>query len=511
MANSNVSQIAALLKNSELLSAAKSKKQESGLAFGSLLSQTTSGESQNSFASLPVSSNNQAVYERETSKPGNKDNRIPVRDNTDIRDKLPKDAEETLDAFTNQVKDVLEEKLGITEEELTQAMETLGLSFLDLADPSKLAGLVMELTGSQNPGELLLNQNFQSVLEQVGVLTEDLMMQLNLTPEELKQLMAEIGSGKQDVPKDGTASVIQPEMAETVQETADQTDSGSKLVTSDQTAKLEQSLETAEPSDTVNAADAADDMAAVQQMKTPDTETQEQQNLQKQQVVVAGQEGEQSFGSTQEEMTGQSQEQGMFRQGGLNSEAMEKPESGQTGVTYQTTVQTINHGSNVELIKTITPASIDIENLIRQVSQMTRITVVNPAETAISMQLNPENLGKIYLQVISKDGAITAQLAAQNEAVKEVLESQIVILKDNMNQQGIKVEAVEVTIASHEFEQNLDGSQNNQAKEQQEAEKNARRNINVQSLEELAGLMSEEESLAVKMMTENGNNVDFTA
>ena len=44
----------------------------------------------------------------------------------------------------------------------------------------------------------------------------------------------------------------------------------------------------------------------------------------------------------------------------------------------------------------------------------------------MEIQLNPENLGKINLTVVAKDGMITAQLTAQNEAVKNAIENQIV-------------------------------------------------------------------------------------
>ena len=85
--------------------------------------------------------------------------------------------------------------------------------------------------------------------------------------------------------------------------------------------------------------------------------------------------------------------------------------------------------------------------------------------------------------------------------------------------QGIKVEAVEVTVATHEFEQNLDGNQsaNGQAeseREQQaqaEAEKSGRRNLNLNDLDGLSGLMSEEERLVAQMMADQGNSVDFKA
>jgi flagellar hook-length control protein FliK len=132
----------------------------------------------------------------------------------------------------------------------------------------------------------------------------------------------------------------------------------------------------------------------------------------------------------------------------------------------------------------------------------------------MEMQLNPENLGKIYLNVSTKEGMVNAQIAAQNEAVKEALETQIATLRENLNQAGVKVDAIEVTVASHEFEKNLE--QNEHRGEQQQAEEAdaqpaARRNIRMDSLDELSGLMTEEEILAAQIMKDNGNSVDLTA
>ena len=85
-------------------------------------------------------------------------------------------------------------------------------------------------------------------------------------------------------------------------------------------------------------------------------------------------------------------------------------------------------------------------------------------------------------------------------------------LRENLNQAGIRVEKVEVTIASHEFERNLEqdakGEQQH-AEEQQKALKSRRTNLN--ELDELSGLMTEEEALVARMMAEQGNSVDYTA
>ena len=131
----------------------------------------------------------------------------------------------------------------------------------------------------------------------------------------------------------------------------------------------------------------------------------------------------------------------------------------------------------------------------------------------MEMQLNPEHLGKIYLEITSKDGTVSAHLTAQNEVVKEALESQIADLKQNMNQAGVKVDAVEVTVGGHEFERNLEqnAKQEEQQAEEREKAANATRHINLNELNGLSGLMTEEETLVAKMMAEQGNSVDFTA
>lgn len=134
-------------------------------------------------------------------------------------------------------------------------------------------------------------------------------------------------------------------------------------------------------------------------------------------------------------------------------------------------------------------------------------------ETSIQMQLNPENLGKLFINVTAKEGAVSASIVATNEVVKEALETQIIALKENLNQAGVKVDAVEVTVASHEFERNLE--QNNTKDEQQamyqEKNSNRRKNIDSSILDNQVGIMTEEETLVAKMMLENGNSIDYTA
>ena len=109
--------------------------------------------------------------------------------------------------------------------------------------------------------------------------------------------------------------------------------------------------------------------------------------------------------------------------------------------------------------------NIDVQDIMNQITEFAKVNL-SLENSSIEMQLNPENLGKVYLHIAAtKEGNITAELAVSSETVKTALEAQIADLRTSLNQQGIKVDAVEVTIASHEFERNLE--QNASGEEQQ--------------------------------------------
>ena len=156
------------------------------------------------------------------------------------------------------------------------------------------------------------------------------------------------------------------------------------------------------------------------------------------------------------------------------------------------------------------PTIVNIQEVIDQIGEYAKLSVGNQVST-MEMQLNPENLGKLFVTITSHNGEITARIAAQTQIAKEVIDSQISQFKENLGQNGIKVEAVEVTVSTHEFEQNLDGNRNMMNQEQQEKKQPKRRmmNGNEFTLSNIQGLMSEEDQVVARMMKENGNTLDY--
>ena len=147
----------------------------------------------------------------------------------------------------------------------------------------------------------------------------------------------------------------------------------------------------------------------------------------------------------------------------------------------------------------------DIREIANQIIERIRVTI-QPEQTSMELQLNPEHLGKVNLSVQSKNGVMTAQFVVQNEVSKEAIESQLHTLKEALNQQGIRVEEIEVTIAAYSFQQNdKEGSEGH-------AETKKSHNGGKISLEEANGMTEEtEDSLSQDINGIRGSQIDYTA
>ena len=135
--------------------------------------------------------------------------------------------------------------------------------------------------------------------------------------------------------------------------------------------------------------------------------------------------------------------------------------------------------------------------------------------TSLEMTLNPQSLGNVAVNLVSKNGALTAEFTTQTEAAKAALESQIVILKENLEQQGVKVDAVDVTVSSHAFEQNLeqgnDGDSEAEAAEKERLRK-ATRKIDLDGFTDgYPEDIDEADQVTVSMMQSDGNRMDYRA
>jgi len=435
---------------------------------------------------------------QQTSAADNYD-RYQYQDNTirqaagDVVTDVINNSTDTLDQFQSDVVRTVAEQLGVSEDSVKDMMESLGLTAFDLLNPENLAQLAMQLTGETSPMDLLMNDQFQGLMQQIDQLGGQLANELELQPAQMDELIAQM-----DILQ--TPETLTDEEMQILNDAAGQ-QTTADTVSTDIMPELAQTDEV-QPMDKqadVFQEEPKSDEVRTQQPQAQDTKQTTEQQTDTGDADADAQTGDQMKSAQPEKMTA---------------------DRSSSDVAKTQTVMQMQDTAGVptaETVADITPetsyVSIDTMDLLEQVAEQIRVNV-SEGTSSMEMQLNPENLGKVYVNISSKEGVIHAQLAASNEAVRAALETQVADLRQNLNQAGVKVDAVEVTVASHEFEKNLEQNQESekqQGERQQEQSGGRRRNLNLSSLDGLSGLMTEEETLAAQMMRDNGNSMDVTA
>lgn len=399
------------------------------------------------------------------------DKNIQASDKTPDQMKMDDVSKSTGDMKDELISTVAED-LNVSEDDLITAMENLGMVWIDLLNQQNLADVAIELNVSADSTELLLNSDFQNALMDVNQILTDAAVKLGMDVNEFTDIVAQM-------------TLVEPDEAAALNEVA-----GEAL---NSTVQTPEEAETADngtvKADVVTKADAG---------QTKDNA-----------YVV----NENAVKSVDDDMDAAGNSQDFTGNG--DSDGKQADTEGNNGILFaQDTDANVMAELNADDVNAdYRPyMSTDTTELINQIVDNIRLNVSQDT-TSIEMQLNPENLGRVYVHLSAKEGTVNAQLTATNEVVKEALEAQIVTLKENLNQAGVKVDAVEITVSSHGFERNLEQDQSREEQEgeyQEAATKQRRRNINISSMDELAGVMTEEESLVAQMMRDNGNSVDMT-
>ena len=399
------------------------------------------------------------------------DKNIQASDKTPDQMKMDDVSKSTGDMKDELISTVAED-LNVSEDDLITAMENLGMVWTDLLNQQNLADVAIELNVSADSTELLLNSDFQNALMDVNQILTDAAVKLGMDVNEFTDIVAQM-------------TLVEPDEAAALNELAGEA--------------LNSTVQTAEEAETADNGTVKADVVT----KADAGQTKDNTYVVNENAVKSVDDDMDAAGSSQD-FTGNS-----------DSDGKQADTEGNNGILFaQDTAANVMAELNADDVNAdYRPyMSTDTTELINQIVDNIRLNVSQDT-TSIEMQLNPENLGRVYVHLSAKEGTVNAQFTATNEVVKEALEAQIITLKENLNQAGVKVDAVEITVSSHEFERNLEQDQSREEQEgeyQEAAAKQRRRNINMSSLDELTGVMTEEESLVAQMMRDNGNSVDMT-
>ena len=125
-------------------------------------------------------------------------------------------------------------------------------------------------------------------------------------------------------------------------------------------------------------------------------------------------------------------------------------------------------------------------------------------EAIMNIQLKPEHLGKLSMEVVSKQGIMTAQITVENEKTKAILEQNIQSLKENLEDKGLVIQELEVAIGHSQ------GESGNQAYEAPRSNRNISDIISSMMEEEVTDEVIEGETKQ-NILSGDTNEVDFIA
>ncbi len=365
----------------------------------------------------------------------------------------PEDLQQAMEVLGTAALNLMQQiadAFGISLEELQATMDELGMGQMDLLDVDALSGLLLKLGGAEDSYALLMDEDlygkYRSIMEQFQGIKEECADALGMDSEQVEALVQKISVGE-ELTEEAPETVTPFEGKETEQTTVSKE------------AATEVMVDVAKESQGIG-----------------DKDTQEQSG----QTREEGRHASEKFdGEQYHQVFDQNLNTGEFRSQAMQAESILQ-----------------NSGW-----------SADTRNIMNQIMDYMKVQFQVDA-TSMELQLHPASLGTLRVQIDSNAGVLTAHFITQNESVKAALESQIVQLQDSFEAQGVKVEAIEVTVQTHEFEQNLEQGR---GRNQQEPEKkNRTRRINLNDPLTM-DTVEEEDALAADIMAASGSTVDYTA
>lgn len=402
-----------------------------------------------------------------------------------------KDLAEEISEITNQIVDKIKSEFEVTDEEIEEAMEVLGLTIADLTKPAELRNLLMELTGTSDSIELLTNVELYDSVKEVTDFASNLFTEVakdfSLSTEQLTEMI-------------NTESFEEAlnEVDVSVKTNEAETEADAEVVSEVTVDKTTDAALAFENSDKANANETkpVESNNSNESEEVPiDTEKKAPDKIEKPESFA------QSNLMNDEAMNERSENRKNFN---FDSSKNQEFTFNQTQAVTNQTVNTV--GDIVETVTSYTTGT-DTDNIMRQVTDYVKVHISDDV-TKMEIELHPASLGTVNMQINSQNGQITAHLTVQNELVKSVLETQMIKLQETFDEQGTKVSAIEVTVAEYSLNSQSDNNYSEERNGRNYGSKKKGINLNeIGSLDEL----DEEEQLEAKVMEMNGSSVNYTA
>lgn len=303
-----------------------------------------------------------------------------------------------IDSYIERLRSVISDILNVSDEDIEDVLEQNGMSMLDMFVTQNLQQLFMQLQGMEEFSDILTDAAANNLWTQLSGAVNDLntmiCRDIQINPEQL-------------------AGII-----ESVMKQSDEPDGGRQA--------------------DMSAGSKADVVDGISEDGTVTDEP----------VVVVNNE----TASVNEGDSADGDSRGTDYESIREERMVDDVSKGGAGESlFSQFMDSIESAADADVSRTISDVH-NMREIAGQVIEGVRINV-KPDTTGFEIQLNPEHLGKVNVSIQMKDGVAVADFVVKDEMTRAALESQIQTLKDTFEEQGLKVESVEVTVSDFSFKQ----------------------------------------------------------
>ncbi|HEY5583597.1 MAG TPA: flagellar hook-length control protein FliK [Ruminiclostridium sp.] len=108
-------------------------------------------------------------------------------------------------------------------------------------------------------------------------------------------------------------------------------------------------------------------------------------------------------------------------------------------------VDMLNKQTEVQKAALSMPQPIKSSEVINQLVESAKV-IIGQDKSEMIIQLKPDHLGKLELKVVTEQGIVAAKFIAESQKVKEIIETNMQLLKDSLQKQGISIDSVSVQV-----------------------------------------------------------------
>lgn len=411
---------------------------------------------------------------------------IDKLDNIIFNKQEEEDIVNALELILQQIRQVL----GVEDVQIQESMQNLEMTSIDLINPEKIAQLVADLSGEESTIGFIADENMYNSLQELTASVETI----------LDELVSKTGLEKESILEglDVPIELFDKDITQDLQ--------------------IDQVVET-EDTDIIDMAvenKVENDFEVVSEIKA--FETKESEDINSKSLNI---EKNSTEGITQNDTTVE-----ISKTDDSEADSDKSTESGNDNLSGNGQAQGFNSDlENIEALTTDNDAVLDekagTEAIIRQLADFVKINSGKEI-TEMELQLHPASLGTVNVQLATKGGNITAQFTTENETVRAAIEAQATQLQLDLEEQGIKIDAIEVTVASHQMEKNLEEGNKDNNQDRQDDRNNKvngirRKSINLRAFETDSEIAEEMQNVddatrvAMEMMRMHGNSISLLA